>query len=68
MPDLITHEARTGRRSWLGYARIFRSIHDGIDTAATLAPIHGLRTEAQLVRLANGERACPDCYTETFNA
>lgn len=45
MPDKITHEARTGRRSWLGYARIFRSIHDGIDTAATLAPIHGLRTE-----------------------
>ena len=40
-----------------------------IDRMAELVcPIHGLRTEDQLVRLANGERACPDCYQETLNA
>ena len=40
-----------------------------IDRMAELVcPVHGLRTEDQLVRLANGERACPDCYKETFNA
>ncbi|MEO7769732.1 MAG: hypothetical protein ABIX19_01800 [Gemmatimonadaceae bacterium] len=39
-----------------------------IDRMAELVcPIHGLRTQAQLVRLANGERVCPDCYKETFN-
>lgn len=39
-----------------------------IDRMAELVcPIHGLRTEDQLVRLANGERACPDCYKETFH-
>ena len=37
-------------------------------TAELVCPIHGLRTEDQLVRLANGERACPDCYQETLNA
>jgi hypothetical protein len=26
--------------------------------------IHGRRTEDQLVRLASGERVCPDCYEE----
>ena len=40
-----------------------------IDRMAELVcPIHGLRTEDQLVRLANGARACPDCYQETLNA
>ena len=36
--------------------------------AELVCSIHGLRTEDQLVRLANGELACPDCYKETFNA
>ena len=36
--------------------------------AELVCPIHGLRTEDQLVRLANGERVCPDCYQETLNA
>jgi hypothetical protein len=35
--------------------------------AELVCAIHGLRTEDQLVRLANGELACPDCYKETFN-
>ena len=35
--------------------------------AALVCPIHGLRTEDQLVRLANGERVCPDCYQETLH-
>jgi hypothetical protein len=35
--------------------------------AELVCPIHGLRTEDQLVRLANGELVCPDCYKETFN-
>jgi hypothetical protein len=35
--------------------------------AALVCPIHGLRTEDQLVRLANGERVCPDCYKEMFH-
>jgi hypothetical protein len=26
--------------------------------------VHGRRTEDQLVRLASGERVCPDCYEE----
>jgi hypothetical protein len=26
--------------------------------------VHGRRTEDQLVRLASGERVCPDCYKE----
>jgi hypothetical protein len=30
-------------------------------------PIHGIHTDVQLVRLANGERACPDCYEETLH-
>ena len=39
-----------------------------IDRMAELVcPIHGPRTEDQLARLANGERACPDCYRETLN-
>ena len=36
-------------------------------SAELVCPIHGLRTEDQLVRLANGELACPDCYKETFH-
>ena len=40
-----------------------------IDRMAELVcPIHGQRTQDQLVRLANGERVCPDCYEETSNA
>ena len=35
--------------------------------AALVCPIHGLRTEDHLVRLANGERVCPDCYKETLH-
>jgi hypothetical protein len=39
-----------------------------MDRVAELTcPIHGLRSEDQLVRLANGERVCPDCYKETLN-
>lgn len=39
-----------------------------IDRVAELTcPIHGLRTEVQLVRLANGEQVCPDCYKESHN-
>ena len=36
-------------------------------TAELVCSIHGLRTEDQLVRLANGEPVCPDCYKETFH-
>ena len=36
--------------------------------AELVCSIHGLRKEDQLVRLPNGELACPDCYKETFNA
>lgn len=40
-----------------------------IDRAAALnCPIHGQCAEDQLVRLASGERVCPDCYRETVNA
>ena len=35
--------------------------------AALVCPIHGMRTEDQLARLANGERVCPDCYKETLH-
>ena len=35
--------------------------------AALTCPIHGPRPEHQLVRLSNGEQACPDCYKETLN-
>jgi hypothetical protein len=35
--------------------------------AALVCPIHGLRSEDKLVRLASGERVCPDCYEETFH-
>ena len=35
--------------------------------AALVCPIHGMRTENTLVRLANGERVCPDCYEETIH-
>lgn len=45
MPDTTAHEVRGGRRSWTSYARILRSIHDGVDTTAALAVLHGLRKE-----------------------
>lgn len=39
-----------------------------MERAAELTcPIHGLRAEDHLVRLANGERVCPDCYKETLH-
>ena len=39
-----------------------------IDRVAELTcPIHGLHAEDELVRLANGERVCPDCYKETHH-
>jgi CHASE1-domain containing sensor protein len=39
-----------------------------LERAAELAcPIHGPHLEGQLVRLASGEQACPDCYRETLN-
>ena len=39
-----------------------------IERAADLVcAIHGRRTEDQLVRLASGERVCPDCYKEIVN-
>ncbi len=40
-----------------------------IERAAELTcPIHGPHTKNQLVRLASGERECPDCYKETLDA
>lgn len=40
-----------------------------LDRAAELeCPIHGSKTEGQLVRLASGEQVCPDCYRETLHA
>jgi hypothetical protein len=39
-----------------------------MERAAALAcPIHGSHLEDELVRLAGGERACPDCYKETLD-
>ncbi len=35
--------------------------------AEEVCPIHGPRAEDQLVRLASGERVCPDCYKEIVN-
>jgi hypothetical protein len=35
--------------------------------AELVCPIHGPRTEDQLVRLSNGEQVCPDCYKETLH-
>ena len=40
-----------------------------LDRAAELeCPIHGLKTEGQLVRLASGEQVCPACTKETLHA
>ena len=40
-----------------------------LDRAAELhCPLHGLKTEAQLVRLASGEQVCPECYKEILHA
>ena len=36
-------------------------------TAELTCPIHGLRAPDLLVRLASGERVCPDCYKETLH-
>lgn len=39
-----------------------------LERAAELTcPIHGPRSEDQLVRLASGGVMCPDCYKETLN-
>jgi hypothetical protein len=39
-----------------------------IDSAAALVcPIHGPRHPHDLVRLASGEKMCPDCYKETLS-
>ena len=38
------------------------------DVAELVCPVHGRHTEDQLVRLASGERVCPDCYKEIVNA
>jgi hypothetical protein len=39
-----------------------------IERAAELVcSIHGRRPADQLVRLASGERVCPDCYKEIVN-
>ena len=39
-----------------------------LERAAELTcPIHGLRSEMDLVRLTNGERVCPDCYKESID-
>ena len=35
--------------------------------AELVCSIHGPHTEDQLVRLANGELVCPDCYKETVH-
>ena len=35
--------------------------------AELVCPVHGRHTENQLVRLASGERVCPDCYKEIVN-
>ena len=35
--------------------------------ADLVCSIHGPHAENQLVRLANGELVCPDCYKETFH-
>ena len=38
------------------------------DAADLRCAKHGRHTEDQLVRLATGERVCPDCYKEIVNA
>lgn len=39
-----------------------------LERAAELTcPIHGLRSEMDLVRLTNGERVCPECYKESID-
>jgi hypothetical protein len=39
-----------------------------LDRAAELVcPIHGPRSNTDLVRLTSGELLCPDCYKETFH-
>jgi hypothetical protein len=39
-----------------------------IEKAAELVcSVHGRQSEDQLVRLASGERVCPDCYKEIVN-
>jgi hypothetical protein len=39
-----------------------------IERAAELVcPVHGPHDERELVRLASGERICPDCFTEAVH-
>jgi hypothetical protein len=39
-----------------------------LERAAELTcPIHGLRSEMDLIRLTSGERVCPDCYKESID-
>jgi hypothetical protein len=39
-----------------------------IERAAERAcPVHGPHEEHELVRLASGERICPDCFQEAMN-
>ena len=35
--------------------------------ASRVCPIHGPHEERDLVRLANGERICPQCFQEAVN-
>ena len=40
-----------------------------IERAADLVcAVHGRQSEDKLVRLASGERVCPECYKEIVNA
>jgi hypothetical protein len=32
--------------------------------AESVCPVHGAHTQDELVRLASGERICPDCFRE----
>lgn len=45
MPDKIRHQATPGRRSWLGYARILRSVYDRLGTTDTIAHANAMRAE-----------------------
>lgn len=45
MPDIDHHKATGGRRSWLGYMRILRTIHDGASSTKAIAEANGMRSE-----------------------
>lgn len=36
-------------------------------SADLVCPIHGAHTPTEMVRLANGERICPECFKEAVN-